>query len=115
LIDQYNAYGVNGEQGLGENIADLGGITLSYYAMKEFLKDYPEYNIKVNGLTPEQRFFKQWAIGLRLAVSPSSSDKPMNEFRVDGPLTNMVEFYAAYGIKKGHPMYQIPRERVTLW
>jgi putative endopeptidase len=126
IIDQFNSFvaidtlHVNGELTQGENIADLGGLTMSYYAYKKSLKG--QKSPVMGGFTGEQRFFIAWAQGWKslareaaekqlLATDPHAPGK----FRGFAPLTNMPEFYEAFGIKEGLPMYRRPENRVEIW
>ena len=112
---QYDDYVVldglhlNGKQTLGENIADNVGVAIAYEALQLALKGKPR--VLINGFTPEQRFFLGWAQArriiwrdrsLRLAVQTDVHSP--GEFRVNGPLSNMAEFAAAFGCKKGDRM-----------
>lgn len=126
IIDQFNSFvvvdsmHVNGELTTGENIADLGGLTVSFTAFKK-TKEYKEGK-KIDGFTPAQRFFLSWAQVwkanirdkaqmLRLKTDPHSPGK----FRVDGPLSNMPEFWKAFNVKKGEPM-RMPQDKVVkIW
>jgi len=126
ITNQYNKYvaidtmHVSGPLTLGENIADLGGLTLAYYAYKKSLEG-KEINI-INGFTPEQRFFLGWARGWCVNYTPeylrqmvlTNVHSPGN-FRVMGPLSNMQEFYDAFGVKEGDKMYRKPEERAMIW
>jgi len=126
IVEQFNGYGaidtlhVNGELTQGENIADLGGLTMSYYAYKKSLNGKPSPVIA--GYTGEQRFFLAWAQGWKtlmrdaylrqmIATNPHS---PGN-FRAIGPLSNMTEFYDAFGVKPGDGMYRPAEKRVSIW
>jgi putative endopeptidase len=126
IIDQFNSYvaidtlRVNGELTQGENIADLGGLTMAYYAYKKSLKG--QKSPVMAGFTGEQRFFIAWAQGWKslareaaekqlLATDPHAPGK----FRGFAPLTNMPEFYEAFGVKEGQPMYRKPENRVEIW
>lgn len=94
---------VNGSLTLGENISDLGGLRLSYYAYMKFLKKFPEFNVVINDLTPQQRFFfnyaniwknksrKEYAVA-SLQVDPHAP--PI--YRVNGILKHMKEFHYAF-------------------
>ncbi|HEX9940155.1 MAG TPA: M13 family metallopeptidase [Longimicrobium sp.] len=126
LVAQYNGYvavdtvHVNGRQTLGENIADLGGVTLSYYALQRSLRGKPR--TLVDGLTPEQRFFISWAQNWRqnirdasLRTSARTGVHSPSRFRVIGPLSNMTEFARAFGCKPGDPMVRGDDVRVELW
>ncbi len=126
IIDQFNSYiaidtlHVNGELTQGENIADLGGLTMAYYAYKKSLKGTK--SPVMAGFTGEQRFFLAWAQGWKvltrdaylkqmIATNPHSP----NNFRAMGPLTNMPEFYEAFGVKEGDGMYRTKEKRVAIW
>ncbi len=126
IIEQFNGYKaidtlhVNGELTQGENIADLGGLTMSYYAYKKSLNG--KKSPVIAGYTGEQRFFIAWAQGWKtlmrdaflkqlIATNPHS---PGN-FRAMGPLSNMQEFYDAFGVKQGDGMYRPADKRVSIW
>lgn len=126
LVEQYNSYSpisgmhVNGELTLGENIGDLSGLTMALKAYKLALKGK---NVPVmDGFSGEQRFFINWAqiwcenireelLRTQLLVDPHSP----NEYRVNGIVSNMPEFYTAFGVKEGDKMYIVPEKRVKLW
>ncbi|HTL82487.1 MAG TPA: M13 family metallopeptidase [Bacteroidia bacterium] len=119
-VDSMNLH-VQGDLTLGENIADLGGLTIAYYAYKKSLEGKPAPE-KINGFTGEQRFFISWAQGWRnsqrtqalinqVKTNPHSPAK----FRVLGPLSNLSEFYDAFGVKEGDKMYRKPEDRVLIW
>jgi putative endopeptidase len=126
IIEQFNSYiaidtiHVNGSLTQGENIADLGGLTMAYYAYKKSLKG--QKSTVMHGFTGEQRFFMAWTQGWKelardvavrhlVAVDPHSPGK----FRGVAPLTNMKEFYEAFNIKPGDPMYRPENVRVEIW
>ena len=126
LVKQFDGYvaidtfHVKGKLTLGENIADLGGLTMAYYAYKRSLNGK---NSEVrDGFTGEQRFFISWAQGWKtkmrdsylkqmVATNPHSPAR----FRAMGPLTNMPEFYEAFGVKDGDKMYKPKEDRVEIW
>jgi predicted metalloendopeptidase len=125
---QYNSYSpidtfhLNGDLTQGENIADLGGLTIAYYAFKKAASKNPADTAVIAGLTPDQRFFvsyaKIWAGSFRpdeqkrrLVVDPHSPGK----FRVTGVLSNMPEFYQAWGVKQGDQMYRDSLVRGKVW
>ncbi len=127
LVDQYDGYQVldsvhvNGKLTLGENIADLGGITLSYYAFKKSLEGKPA-PAKIDGFTAEQRFFISWAQAWRNEMQPESRRNQImtdphspGEFRANGPVSNMQEFYDAFAIKPGAKLYKPENERINIW
>jgi putative endopeptidase len=127
VVEQFNGYTVvddqshvNGRLTLGENIADLGGLTVAYHAMEKALGEKPRP--KIDGFTPEQRFFLAWAQiwrGLQrpeaelqsLKTNPHSPGK----WRVDGPLANMAEFKAAWGCRDGDAMVRPDSVRARIW
>jgi len=129
VVDQYSAYEplpgmhVNGELTQGENIADIGGLKLAYAALQKALDKHPEERgKKIDGLTPEQRFFLSFAAiwrskirdedqKLRLTTDPHSPA----QFRVNGPLTNMPEFQKAFNVPDGAAMVRPPDKRVNIW
>jgi len=126
LIEQYNNYtalpglNVNGALSLGENIADLGGTSIAFEALQRSLQG--KERKLIDGFTPEQRFFLSWAQqwrtnfrddALRRQVSVGPHSPGM--FRAVGPITNMQEFFAAFDIKEGDPMWRKPEERVKIW
>ena len=126
LVDQYSAYTVldnvhvNGELTLGENIADVGGINIAYDAFKRTAQG--KSSEKIDGFTADQRFFLSWAqvwrqnitdenLNQRIVTDPHSPGK----YRTNGPLTNMPEFYEAFGIKQGDKMFRPASDRVKVW
>ncbi len=127
LVKQFNNYvaidsmHVNGELTLGENIADLGGLTISYYAFKKSLEGKPAPP-KIDGFTAEQRFFMAWGQGWRINMRDkalrnqvqTNPHSPGN-FRANGPPSNMQEFYDAFGVKEGDKMYRPKNERAEIW
>ena len=124
LVDQYYSFIVldsihaDGQLCLGENIADLGGLSISHQA---FLKANTQ-TAAIDGFTPEQRFYLAWAhvwsqnirdkeILRRTKEDPHS----LGRFRVLGPLQNLPEFYAAFDVKPGQKMYLEPEKRAKIW
>ncbi|MEO7040737.1 MAG: M13 family metallopeptidase [Gemmatimonadaceae bacterium] len=111
---------VNGKLTNGENIADLGGLTIAYAAMEKALGNKPR--TKIDGFTPEQRFFLGWAQIWRsnttpqlartlITVDPHSPDI----WRTNAPLSNMPEFAKAWGCKIGTPMALPAADAVVIW
>lgn len=128
LIDQANAYQVmpgltaNGPLEVGENMADLGGITLAHQALQTYLAAHPEENVVIDGLTPDQRCFLAWTqlwawqgmdAALRSAVA--TDNHPPNAYRAVAPLLHLGSFYEAFGIRQGDPMWLDPSRRVEAW
>lgn len=125
LIKQFNGYvidsmNVNGALTIGENTADFGGITISYTALENHLKEHPEGI--VDGFTPEQRFFIAWAQAWRENIRPAyqkqlitTNPHSPNIFRANGPLSNMHEFAAAFNVKPGDEMYRADSVKASIW
>jgi len=127
LVKQFDNYvaiddaHVKGELTLGENIADLGGLTIAYYAFKKSLEGKPA-PAKIDGFTAEQRFFISWGQVWRVNMRPeflknllqTNPHSPGN-FRANGAPSNMQEFYDAFGVKPGDKMYRPKEERAEIW
>lgn len=128
VVDQYDAYEVlpalhvNGKLTLGENLADLGGTSVAFEALQRALAKKPAKRKKIDGFTPEQRFFlslsQVWRMNCReaevrrlITVDPHSP----GQFRGIGPHVNTPEFYEAFGIKAGMPMWRAPELRAKIW
>ena len=115
---------VNGKLTMGENLADLGGLAISYSALqKELKKKYPDGNVpKYDGLTPDQRFFLSWAQVWRTNARPEylrqqvmTDPHSPAQFRTNGPLMNMPQFYEAFGCKENAKMVRAQTERAKVW
>ncbi|HNP48556.1 MAG TPA: M13 family metallopeptidase [Bacteroidia bacterium] len=111
---------VNGEASLGENIADLGGVVIGLEAFKK-TEQYKKGE-KIDGLTPLQRYFLGYTLGwlghardASLAMQVMTDVHAPNFLRVNGPLSNVPEFYEAFGIKEGDPMWRPDSLRVKIW
>ena len=115
-----NGKKVNGALTLGENIADLGGVTIAYDAFKKTKQG--QGSEKIDGFTPDQRFFLSWAqvwrqnirdeeAAQRLVTDPHSP----GEHRCNGPLSNFQPFYDAFNVQPGQKMYKAPEARAKVW
>ncbi|HEY6951308.1 MAG TPA: M13 family metallopeptidase [Bacteroidota bacterium] len=126
IVDQYNEYiavdslHINGELTQGENIADLGGIMMGYDAFRK-TGQYRNHEM-IGGLNPDQRFFLGYALAWMInerpeavAIQVRSNEHSPAKFRVIGPLSDMPEFYATFGIKQGDPMWRPDSTRVKIW
>lgn len=134
LIDQYNHFSpaalgeehkVNGELTIGENIGDLGGLTIAWKAWANALAEAgltPQTAPEIDGVSAVERFFASWARIWRskyrdefavqlLAIDPHSPA----EFRCNGVLANFDEFANHYGVSAGDDLWIEPQERVTIW
>lgn len=125
-VDQFNKYvvldtmHVNGKASLGENLADLGGIVIGLDAFKQ-TEEYKSGK-KIAGLTPLQRYFLGYALGWMVQQRPEKLAEQIltdvhapADLRVNGPLSNVPEFYQAFGIKKGEPLWREEKDRVVIW
>ena len=118
----YVAPGVhgNGKFTLGENIADHGGLQISFQAFKKVIANSPLKT--VDGLTPEQRFFlayaNVWAGNVRpeeILKRTKSDPHSLGKWRVNGALPQIATWYEAFGIKAGDPMFVPVEKRVSIW
>ncbi len=130
IVAQFDGYQpiegahVNGKLTQGENIADLGGSKIAYAALEKALQRQgaEAASRKIDGFTPEQRFFLSWAqvwrsnirpemLRMRLVTDPHSP----GQFRCNGPLSNLSEFAQAFGVPEGSPMIRPENEQVQIW
>jgi putative endopeptidase len=126
IVKQFNDYTVldtmhiNGQLTLGENIADLGGVTIAYEAFKKTKQG--KSNERIDGLTPDQRFFLGYATIWAGDVRPEAQAQRIitdphspGLYRVNGTVSNIPEFYSAFGIKEGDKMYRTDSMRAKIW
>ncbi|MCE2943143.1 MAG: M13 family metallopeptidase [Xanthomonadaceae bacterium] len=126
LVAQYNQFCpleghcVNGQLALGENIGDLGGLSMAYTAYQMSLNGQPAPVL--DGLTGDQRFFLAWAqiwkskyrdeaMINQVRVGPHSPP----QYRINGPLRNLDEWYKAFNVQPDDALYVKPEERVRIW
>jgi len=125
LVEQFDGYEVaddlhvNGRLTLGENIADLGGLTIAFNALIEAIADGTE---PIDGFTPEQRFFLAWATVWRMNYTDEYRRLLVNidphspsRFRVNGPLANLSAFASAFGVPEPSPMVRDEKTRAQIW
>lgn len=126
IVEQFDGYTVldnmhvKGENTQGENIADLGGVIVGYEAfMKTPMGQSKEL---IGGYTSEQRYFLAYAYAwmvnktdASLAKQVMSNEHAPAEFRINGPLSDMDEFYKAFNVKEGDKMYRPANLRVKIW
>jgi putative endopeptidase len=112
---------VNGKLTLGENLADLGGLSVSYAALEKALAQKGRPPL-IDGFTPEQRFFLAWAQIWRQNITPEAQRVRINtdphspgQWRTNGPVSNMPQFAAAFGCKPGDPMVRPDSVRPVIW
>lgn len=127
---QYDAFSpldsvyVNGKLTMGENLADFAGLTIVYAALqKQLQKQYGNSpRPKIDGFTPEQRFFLSWAQLRRTNIRPEALRQQVltdphspGQYRTIGPLMNMPQFYEAFGCQPGQKMVRAEAERAKIW
>ena len=126
VINQFSSFEVekglnmNGKLVVGESIADLGGLVVAYAAFQKSQQGKPGQI--VDGFTPEQRFFlgyaRGWAANMRQELArliANTDPHPLNKFRVNGPLSNMPQFAAAFQCKAGDAMVRVEKDRCQIW
>lgn len=127
LVDQFNAFiiadslKVDGNLTLGENIADLGGITVSYVALQKALQG-KKADEKIEGFTQDQRYFlsyaKVWRNNIRIQELMRRLKEDVHspgEARVNGTVYNVPEFYKAFNIKEGTKHFIPVEKRAVIW
>jgi endothelin-converting enzyme/putative endopeptidase len=127
IVKQFNGFEVekglfeNGKLVQGESIADLGGLVVAYAAFQKSMEGKPR-PANIDGFTPEQRFFLGFARGWAENIRPelarllvSSDPHPLAKFRVNGPLSNMPQFAAAFQCKDGEVMVRPEKDRCVIW
>jgi putative endopeptidase len=126
LQEQFDAYTVldslhvNGKLTLGENIGDLGGLNAAYEAFK--MTPQGKSNKKIDGFTPDQRFFLAWAQVWRSNILPETQAQYIivdphspADFRTIGAPVNMDAWYKAFNVKPGDKLYKKPEDRIKIW
>lgn len=126
VVKQFDKYTVadgvkvNGKLTLGENIADLGGLSIALDAYKLALKRTGRRDIA--GFTPEQRFMFGFSLFERETTRPEFQKTQVltdphspSIFRVNGPLSNLEEFYESFGVQRGDKLYRESKDRTTVW
>lgn len=128
VVEQYSKYEalpglkVNGQLTLGENLADLGGASIAFEALQRALAKDPTKRKNIDGFTPEQRFFlsgsQLWRVAWREAELRRRLTVDVHspgQFRSIGAIVNMPEFFEAFDIKSGDPMWRPPEVRAKIW
>ncbi|MDO7886948.1 M13 family metallopeptidase [Hymenobacter cheonanensis] len=123
---QYDAFSpldsvhVNGKLTMGENLADIGGLTIAYQAFQKTAQF--KAGQKIDGFTPSQRFFLGFAQIWRANQRPEALRQQIQTdphspgmYRTNGPLMNMPEFYEAFGCKDGNKMVRATQDRSRIW
>ena len=112
---------VRGKATLGENIADLGGVVMGYEAFKKTAQGKQTAK-QENGFTPDQEYFLSYGYAWMVQRRPEAMRKQIMtdvhapaKYRVNGPLSNIPEFYKAFDVKDGNAMYRKNDVRVVIW
>ncbi|MEJ2880631.1 M13 family metallopeptidase [Pedobacter sp. GR22-6] len=126
LGEQFDAYTVLdtihviGKLTMGENIGDLGGLNAAYTAFK--LTKQGQSNEKIDGFTPDQRFFLSWAEVWRGNILPETAAQLIKTdphspgpYRTIGAPVNMDAWYQAFDVKPGDKLYKKPEDRIRMW
>lgn len=126
VIDQYNLFTVldsvhvKGALTVGENTADIAGVAIAYDAFK--LTEQGKDTTKLDGFTPDQRFFisiaRIWRVKTRdefLRMYVNTNSHSPAKWRVNGPLMNFTPFYKAFNVGPEDKMYKPENERITVW
>jgi putative endopeptidase len=126
VVDQYDAFTVNdslhvnGKLTLGENLADLGGLNIAYEAFKKTPEG--KSGKKIDGFTPDQRFFLSWAQVWRSNTLPEYASQLIltdphspGKYRCNAPISNMDSWYNAFDIKPGDKIYKPETDRIKIW
>jgi len=126
VVSQYAAFTVNdsihvnGNLTLGENLADLGGLNIAYEAFKK--TEEGKSDKKIDGFTPDQRFFLSWAQVWRSNTLPDYAAQLVmidphspGMYRCNGPVSNIDAWYKAFNVQPGDKMYKPENERIKVW
>ncbi|MEO5908428.1 MAG: M13 family metallopeptidase [Ginsengibacter sp.] len=126
VVAQYDAFTVNdsihvnGKLTLGENLADLGGINIAYEAFKKTPEGKSDK--RIDGFTPDQRFFLSWAQVWRANTLPEYASQLIltdphspGMYRCNAPISNMDSWYQAFDVKPGDKMYKPESDRIKIW
>jgi putative endopeptidase len=126
VVEQFNGYTVNdtihvnGRLTLGENLADLGGVNVAYEAFKKTKQG--KSNVKIDGFTPDQRFFLSFAQVWRGLARPETAAQLVlvdphgpGQYRAFAALTNIDAWYKAFNVQPGDKLYKKPEDRIKVW
>ncbi|NTS39458.1 M13 family metallopeptidase [Flavisolibacter sp. BT320] len=126
VVNQYNAYTVldtlhvNGRLTLGENIADIGGLSIAYDAFTK-TKQFREGK-KIDGFSPAQRFFLSWAQIWRINMLPEAQAQQVltdshspGIYRTNGAVVNIDAWYTAFNVQPGDKLFVAPDKRIRIW
>ena len=113
---------INGQLAVGENLADVGGVSLGYAALKKYLREHPEQDRAIDNMTQDQRCFLSWAQvwadksneGWLKQTLPTDPHPP-GVYRMIAPAQHEPSFYEAFGIRSGDPMWLPENNRIAIW
>ncbi|WP_300555051.1 M13 family metallopeptidase [Maricaulis sp.] len=113
---------VNGRLSLGENIGDVGGLSMAFRAYQLYLEDHGGEAPVLDGYTGNQRFYMAWAQVWRNLYTEEAMVQQLRrgphsppQYRINGALRNQDGWYEAFGITEEHDLYLPPEERVSIW
>jgi putative endopeptidase len=129
LVEQFDRYEplpglrINGRQNLGENIGDLGGLSVAHAAYRKYVADKQGGTAPIiDGFTGDQRFFLAWGQIWRELIADAEQRRRLlsdphspGEYRANGIVRNVDAWYEAFGVKPGDKLYLAPEQRVTIW
>jgi endothelin-converting enzyme/putative endopeptidase len=129
LVEQFDQYEplpglkINGKQNLGENIGDLGGLSVAHAAYRKYVADKQGGKAPLlDGFTGDQRFFLAWGQLWRELIADAEQRRRIlsdphspGEFRANGVVRNVNAWYEAFNVKPGDKLYLPPEKRVTIW
>lgn len=126
VVNEYDSFTVNdsihvnGKLTLGENLADLGGLNIAYEAFKKTPEGKSDK--KIDGFTPDQRFFLSWAQVWRANTLPEFASQLIltdphspGMYRCNAPVSNMDSWYKAFDVEPGDKMYKPEQDRIKIW
>jgi putative endopeptidase len=127
VSEQFSGYkttegmNLNGKLVLSESIADLGGITMAYYALMKSMEGKPR-PANIEGFTPEQRFFIGYAVVWARNQRPEAERRQaltdahaLARYRTNGPLSNLKEFAAAFACNANDAMVRQANRQCQIW
>ena len=113
---------INGQLAVGENLADVGGVSLGHAALKKYLREHPEQDRTIDGLSQDQRCFLSWAQVWAdksnegwLKQKVPTDPHPPGVYRMIAPAQHEQSFYEAFGIRQGDPMWLPEKNRIAIW
>lgn len=135
MVEQFNGHEFHGEKvngtcvlkilgelTQGENIADLGGVAVSFVAFQKWLAKHPDFVPNSTEFSQNQCFFLSYAQVWRTLIRDEAAKQLLvvdphspGLWRVNGILNNIPEFHEAFGVKSGDAMYLEPENRVKIW